>query len=126
MLQKNALVEVKDTALHQLLDRPNAAQSYNSWLTELIAFGKLTGNRYVYGIGPDSGPSQGKYTELYILPSQVVEIVSNGIMQPVKEYRIEYNGNYSMDADCVLHIKDFNPYYDGTGSHLYGQSPLRS
>ena len=27
MLQKNALVEVKDTALHQLLDRPNAAQS---------------------------------------------------------------------------------------------------
>jgi HK97 family phage portal protein len=126
MLQKNALVEVKDTALHQLLDRPNAAQSYNSWLTELIAFGKLTGNRYVYGIGPDNGPNQGKYTELYILPSQVVEIVSNGIMQPVKEYRIEYNGNYSMDADCVLHIKDFNPYYDGTGSHLYGQSPLRA
>lgn len=126
MLQKNALVEIKDTALHQLLDRPNAAQSYNSWLTELIAFGKLTGNRYVYGIGPDNGPNQGKYTELYILPSQVVEIVSNGIMQPVKEYRIEYNGNYSMDADCVLHIKDFNPYYDGTGSHLYGQSPLRA
>ncbi len=126
MLQKNALVEVKDTALHQLLDRPNAAQSYNSWLTELIAFGKLTGNRYVYGIGPDNGPNQGKYTELYILPSQVVEIVSNGIMQPVKEYRIEYNGNYSMPADQILHIKDFNPYYDGTGSHLYGQSPLRA
>jgi HK97 family phage portal protein len=56
----------------------------------------------------------------------VVEIVSNGIMQPIKEYRIEYNGQYSMDADCVLHIKDFNPYYDGTGSHLYGQSPLRA
>ena len=126
MLQKNALVEVKDTALHQLLDRPNAAQSYNSWLTELIAFGKLTGNRYVYGIGPDNGPNQGKYTELYVLPSQVVEIVSNGIMQPVKEYRIEYNGNYSMPADQILHIKDFNPYYDGTGSHLYGQSPLRA
>jgi len=126
MLQKNALVEVKDTPLHKLLDRPNPAQSYNSWLTELIAFGKLTGNRYIYGIGPDNGPNQGKYTELYVLPSQVVEIVSNGIMQPIKEYRIEYNGQYSMDADCVLHIKDFNPYYDGTGTHLYGQSPLRA
>ena len=126
MLQKDALVEVQDTPLHQLLDRPNAAQSYNSWLTELIAFGKLTGNRYIYGIGPDSGPNEGKYSELYVLPSQVVEIVSNGIMQPVKEYRIEYNGTYSMPADCILHIKDFNPYYDGTGTHLYGQSPLRA
>jgi hypothetical protein len=34
-------------------------------------------------------------------------------MQPVKEYRIEYNGNYSMPADQIL-------------SHLYGQSPLRA
>jgi len=126
MLQKHALVEVSHTPLHKLLERPNPAQSYNSWLTELIAFGKLTGNRYVYGIGPDSGPNQGTYTELYVLPSQVVEIVSNGLMQPIKEYRIEYNGQYSMPAEEVLHIKDFNPYYDGTGSHLYGQSPLRA
>ncbi len=29
-----------------------------------------------------------------------------------------------MPAEDVLHIADFNPYYDGTGSHLYGQSPL--
>ena len=26
----------------------------------------------------------------------------------------------------VLHIADFNPYYDGTGSHLYGMSPLKA
>ena len=41
MLQKRALVELHDTELHKLLDRPNPAQSYNSWLTELISFGKL-------------------------------------------------------------------------------------
>ena len=123
-LQKNALVELQHTELHDLLNRPNPAQSYNSWLTEIVAFGKLTGNRYIYGLGPDTGANANRYTELYVLPAQIVEIVSGGLMQPVKEYRIEYNGNYSMPAEDILHIKDFNPYYDGTGSHLYGQSPL--
>ena len=126
MLQKRSLVELEGTELHKLLERPNPAQSYNTWITELIAFGKLTGNRYIYGIGPDTGANVGKYTELYVMPSQIMEIVSGGIMQPVKKYKIEYNGTYEIDATEICHIKDFNPYYDGTGSHLYGQSPLRA
>ena len=47
-------------------------------------------------------------------------------MQPVQKYKIEYNGTYEIPAEAICHIKDFNPYYDGTGSHLYGQSPLRA
>ena len=126
LLQKNALVELQDTELHKILDRPNPAQSYNAWLTELIAFGKLTGNRYIYGVGPDTGANVGKFTELYVMPSQVMEIISNGIMEPVSQYKLEYNGTKYIDASEICHIKDFNPYYDGTGSHLYGQSPLRA
>jgi HK97 family phage portal protein len=126
ILQKRALVELHDTDLHKLLERPNPAQSYNSWITELIAFGKLTGNRYIFGIGPDNGPNEGKFTELYVMPSQVMEIVSGGIMEPVSKYKLEYNGTKYIDASDICHIKDFNPYYDGTGSHLYGQSPLRA
>lgn len=126
ILQKRALVELHDTDLHKLLERPNPAQSYNAWITELIAFGKLTGNRYIYGIGPDNGPNEGKFTELYVMPSQVMEIVSGGIMEPVSQYKLEYNGTKYIDASDICHIKDFNPYYDGSGSHLYGQSPLRA
>ena len=126
MLQKRSLVELQDTELHQLLERPNPAQSYNSFIGELIAFGKLTGNRYIYGIGPDTGANVGKYTELYVMPSQIMEIVSGGIMKPVSKYKIEYNGTFEIPAEEICHIKDFNPYYDGTGSHLYGQSPLRA
>jgi HK97 family phage portal protein len=120
------MVELEGTELHQLLERPNAAQSYSSWISELIAFGKLTGNRYIYGIAPETGMNKGKYKELYVMPSQIMEIVSGGIMQPVQKYRIEYQGAYDIPAEDILHIKDFNPYYDGTGSHLYGQSPLRA
>lgn len=126
LLQKRSLVELEGTELHKILERPNPAQSYNTFISELIAFGKLTGNRYIYGIGPDTGANVGKYTELYVMPSQIMEIVSGGIMQPVRKYKIEYNGTYEIDASEICHIKDFNPYYDGTGSHLYGQSPLRA
>lgn len=126
LIRKNAMVELQGTELHQLLERPNAAQSYSSWISELIAFGKLTGNRYIYGIAPETGMNKGKYKELYVMPSQIMEIVSGGIMQPVQKYRIEYQGAYDIPAEDILHIKDFNPYYDGTGSHLYGQSPLRA
>ena len=126
ILQKKALVEVEDTELHQLLNRPNPAQSYNAWLQEVVAFGKLTGNRYIYGISPESGPNQNKYSELYVLPSQSVEINSGGIFDPVKYYTLDYNGEYKIEAEDVCHIKDFNPYYDGTGSHLYGMSPLKA
>jgi HK97 family phage portal protein len=126
LIKKQALVELEDTDLHRLLERPNPAQSYASFISELIAFGKLTGNRYIYGIGPDTGNNVGKFQELYVMPSQVMEIISGGMFDPVKEYRVEYNGAYSIPAEQMCHIKDFNPYYDGTGSHLYGQSPLRA
>ena len=126
MLKKHALVELEHTELHKLLERPNPAQSYSSWITEMIAFGKLTGNRYIYGIGPETGDNINKYTELYIMPSKIMEINSGGIMKPVESYTIEYNGTYHIPAEQMCHIKDFNPYFDGTGSHLYGQSPLKA
>jgi HK97 family phage portal protein len=126
LIQKKSMIELEGTALHELLERPNPAQSYNTWLTEIIAYGNLTGNRYIWGISPDSGSNAGKYRELYVLPSQSMEIVSGGIFNPVKEYTLEYNGTIRIDAEQVCHIKDFNPYYDGTGSHLYGMSPLKA
>ena len=126
ILQKKSLVELDNTELHQLLERPNPAQSFNTFISEILAFGLLTGNRYIYGIGPDTGVNQNKYKELYVLPSQVMQIESDGIMNPVKQYSLEYNGIYKIPAEQILHIKDFNPYYDGTGSHLYGMSPLKA
>jgi HK97 family phage portal protein len=126
MLQKKALVELEGTELHELLDRPNPSQSYSSFIQEVIAFGKLTGNRYIYGISPETGLGAGRYKELYVLPSQKIEINSGGIMEPVKEYTLSYNGNYKISAEDVCHIKDPNLYYDGTGSHLYGMSPLKA
>ena len=126
VILKNEMVELEGTEIHELLNRPNPAQSYASFLTEVIAFGKLTGNRYIYGITPERGANQSKYGELYVLPSQAMEIHSGGFMKPVDHYTLEYNGTFRIDADDVCHIKDFNPYFDGSGQNLYGMSPLRA
>jgi len=126
IIRKHALIETQHTPLHDLLDRPNPAQSYATFMSEVIAFGKLTGNRFIYGIGPESRDNK-VFNELYTLPSHLVEIKSNGIFEPVSKYCMSYGrSTYDIEAEDVLHIADFNPDYDGSGSHLYGQSPLMS
>tara|TARA_R100000963_G_C4644919_1_gene108951 strand:- start:2726 stop:4483 length:1758 start_codon:yes stop_codon:yes gene_type:complete len=127
LLQKHAFEEVSHTALGKLLDRPNPAQSWAVFLEELIGFGKLTGNRYVYGITPERGENKDIYYQLYNLPAHLIEIQSQGIFKPVDRYTMQYqNNNYDLNAAEVLHIADFNPDYDGEGSHLYGQSPIQA
>lgn len=126
LLKKSAFELVTDSDLEQVLKRPNPEQSFSSWLQEVIAFGKLTGNRYIYGISPETGPNQGKFQQLYVMPSQLVEIISGGLMDPIQAYKIMYNSEYYIDPANMCHIKDFNPDYNSAGSNLYGQSPLRA
>ena len=124
IIKKDALTLTEGTDLEKLLNRPNPAQSYATWMTEVIAFGKLTGNRYIYGIGPETRDTK-TFNELYALPSHLIEIKSNGIFEPVSKYVMNYHTtNFNIEANDILHIADFNPDYDGSGSHLYGQSPL--
>ncbi len=127
IVRKQAFEAVDDTnPLVKLLNRPNPEQSYATFMTDLIAFGKLTGDRFILGLSPETGPNVKKFTELYVLPSQVVEILSNGYMKPVAGYRLQYNSLATMDPERVCHIKDFNPEFNSAGANLYGQSPLRA
>lgn len=126
ILKERAFEEVSAPDLENLLERPNPMQGYTDLIENLIAFRKLTGNGYLWGISPDNGSNKGKPLELHVLPSQCVEIVGGGHHQPVKEYKLSYNPQEPIDAEKVCHIKDFNPEYDAAGSQLYGQSPLRA
>ena len=127
LMRKHIFEEVEHSALGKLLERPNPAQSFSVFLQELISFGKLTGNRYIYGIAPENGENAGVYSQLYNLPAHLIEIKSDGIFKPVSKYTMIYNKNkYDLTAEEVLHIADFNPDYQGDGSHLYGQSPIEA
>lgn len=126
IIKERAFQEVEDTDLHELLYRPNEQQSYNDFIQNIIGFGKLTGNRYIWGVSPETGPNAGKPQELIVLPSQHMEIISGGMAEPVKAYKLDYNPQNTkwFEAKDICHIKDFNPNWDTVGSQLYGQSPL--
>ena len=127
LMRKHIFEEVEHSAVGKLLERPNPAQSWSVFLEELIGFGKLTGNRYVYGISPENGENRDIYYQLYNLPAHLIEIKSEGIFKPVSKYTMMYQDNkYDLTAEEVLHIADFNPDYTGDGSHLYGQSPIQA
>ena len=127
LMRKHIFKEVEHSALSKLLQRPNPTQSWSTFLEELIGFGKLTGNRYVYSIYPDSGENKDIAYQLYNLPAHLIEIKSDGIFKPVSKYTMNYNDSkYDLSAEEVLHIADWNPDYDGSGSHLYGQSPIKA
>jgi HK97 family phage portal protein len=127
LMRKHIFKEVEHSALGKLLQRPNPTQSWSTFLEELIGFGKLTGNRYVYSIYPDSGENKDLTYQLYNLPAHLIEIKSDGIFKPVSKYTMNYNDSkYDLSAEEVLHIADWNPDYDGSGSHLYGQSPIKA
>ncbi len=122
VIKSRAFTEVTDSDILDVLQNPNPGESWSSFISNYIGFGKLTGNRFIYGVKDGSG----KVREMYLLPSQHVDIVSGGQFDPIKGYTVQVQKEEDIDfsADEVLHVKDFNPNFDFTGSHLYGQSPL--
>lgn len=123
-IKEQAFDEVEDSDLNALLERPNGINDYTQFISSLVGFGKITGNRYIWGISPETGRNMGKPKELHVLPSQYMEIVSGGYLDLIRGYKLMYNGTREIPAEQICHIKDFNPAFDTTGGSLYGQSPL--
>lgn len=126
IIKSRTFEEVDVPELSKLLDRPNPMQGWSSFIENLIGFRKLTGNGYIWALSPEGGPNQGRPKELHVLPSQCVEIISGGMQKPIKAYKLSYNPTKEIDSEEICHIKDFNPVFDNTASHLYGQSPLKA
>jgi len=115
------------------LEAPNISQTWTEFLSLYKCFLKLTGNVYIYLLAPEDGMNKGTPIQVYLLPSHLVQIVTRnkadmmGVESPVSGYILTYGRSYiKFDASNVIHIKYSNPNYDESGSHLYGQSPLRS
>jgi HK97 family phage portal protein len=124
ILKSRGFNEVTQSDILEILQNPNPSESWSSFLTNYIAFGKLTGNRYIYGVRDGAG----KVREMYTLPSQHVQIVSGGQFEPIKGYTLQSQKDAVIDftREEILHVKDFNPNFNFSGSHLYGQSPLQA
>jgi len=120
-----------DTELPMPLERPNPNQTWNDILFLFKVYLKVCGNVYLYKMSPKDGMNAGKPMQLYILPSHWVQIVLKqnsstlSVENPI-DYFILEQGNQLVrfDAENIIHIKRANPFYNQSGSHLYGYSEL--
>lgn len=126
-IEIKALKQISSHPINELLYTPNKLQTYSDWIKAFGGFYLLTGNSYNYYNALI--PSKKQWKEMYVLPSQFIQIISGGEFNPVKGYRIinqRFFGSdmYDFEAANVSHLKTFNPNYTNYGSQLYGQSPL--
>lgn len=120
-----------DSELPMPLERPNPNQKWNDILFLYKVYLKTCGNVYLYKQTVSEGANAGKPLALYILPSHWMQIVLKpqadmlSFENPI-DYFIMQQGNQfiKFPAEQIIHIKRSNPFYDNSGSHLYGYSEL--
>ncbi len=115
------------------IEKPNPLQSMSELISLYKTFMRTTGNCYFYLYSPDEGLNAGEPKQIYILPSHLVQIVVKngasmmGVESPISHYMlIEGNTYVEFDAEDIIHVKYANPFYDTSGAHLYGLSPLKA
>lgn len=136
LIVKKAQIETKAFEEEELpfpLERPNPNQTWRELFALYETFMDLTGNFYLYLLSPEDGLNKGEPLEIYILPSHKMQIVLKENLDMIQEenpidYYILTEGlqYIKFEVEKVIHIKLPNPNFDLQGSHLYGQSPLRS
>lgn len=134
--QKKALKRIKseaysDTEMAMPLERPNALQIWEDLIFLYKVYLKVCGNVYFYKMMPQEGLNAGVPLQLHILPSHWVKIVLKdkaslmGVENPIDYYILEQgNQLVKFPADSIIHIKRTNPFFDYSGSQLYGYSEL--
>jgi len=111
--------------LKLLLERPNPSQTTSEFVSDMLTWYDATGEIFIYGMTPENGINKGKVQEMYVMPSNYVELVQGGTFEPVHGYKLSI-GNQSIEIpkSMVCHIKTTNLTWDLQGSQLRGQSPL--
>ena len=134
--QKKALNKIKseaysDSEMPMPLERPNALQTWEDFIFLFKVYLKVCGNVYFYKMMPQEGLNAGVPLQLHVLPSHWVQIVLKpnaallGTESPI-DYYILQQGNQliKFPADSIIHIKRTNPFFDYSGTQLYGYSEL--
>lgn len=108
-----------------LLEHPNSHQDRFSFIENLSGYYNLTGNAYGFGEAPELGPNAGKFSQIYIAPSGMVDPIEGDYENPVKYYTLSLLGKTltNVKPEQVMHIRNFNP---DPSNPLKGMSPIKA
>lgn len=122
---ENAIDE--SSALAKLIQNPNPNQSQDMFLENLFGYRFLSGEGFVWGNA--GGIENGKYSELFILPSQYMELVTDpNDLYGYLGWILSVGGmNTRLMKSDVINWHSWNPNFDTqTRDHLRGVSPIRA
>lgn len=125
--------KVKDNDLALLLNRPNEYESQDAFFTKLRAYYKASGEAFIWLNRGDVSNLDDKammakpVLEMYVLPSQYVDVVPDlGNMFGVSDYILNCGTKLRLGKANVIHWKMPTLDFDSTsGEHLRGMTPLR-
>ena len=116
--QGNELVEVENTPLHRLIERPNDDFSWGEMMEQLSYHLDLAGNSYwsILRAGNEGAPRQ-----LWPLLPQAIKIFP-GRERLIDRYRYEYRGaKQDIAWNDMIHVKTTNP-----GDFLFGMPTIQA
>lgn len=118
--------EVTNHELCKFTRNVNPTQTLEQFKEGHLIYKLAIGNSYWYKPSITAGLNKGKTKELYLMPSNNVEVLGGqSWMNPVGGYILNGNMQVKFTQEEVYHSKFFNPLY-GMYGDLYGQSPLKA
>ncbi len=104
-----------------LIDSPNEDTTLQELLYALYVYYLTTGNAYLYSPSLMSK----ERIEGWVLPSDLIEVISGGAVHPIKGYQLSYGTRgVTLPKRDILHMKMFNPQFMD-GHFIYGLSPIK-
>ena len=124
--EKGKWIEVTDHELCKFITNANPTMKMSEFREGHFIYKLAIGNSYWYKPLIDAGVNRGKATELWLMPSNNVQVLGGDTwMNPVGGYNLIRNTTISFKVEEVYHSKFFNPLFGDYGT-LYGLSPLKA
>lgn len=107
----------------ELLEKPNDLFNKRKLIKAWAINRLITGDAFVYGL-EGVGLNKGQFKELFLIPSQEVEILVGDITTPIRGYKLTSMASFNtkMTPANTMFSRDYNP----TSKSYYGLSKLYS
>lgn len=111
--------------LKKILTKPNNYQTFTEFIYATSMFEDLAGWSLFFGERSESFRQKGQFTELYSMPTHLMEIIGGTPMDPISGYRLKFDYKTVFSIEDAIRISGFSPDYDSRGGHLYGTSKVK-
>jgi len=125
ILETKAVEPIQQHDVVDIWKRPNELQAQSEFIEQVLGYKLITGNTFIHGLAPETGPNNGLFVQLDVLPAQFIGAKYGSPMEPLAHYYWLGDPTKKIPKEYVMHSKRWNPLPYSMGG-LYGLSPLQA